>query len=73
MEGPLAEQARQCGTTPERLALDSLRMLFVPAAPETQVNEGTLFEVLSDYIGSISGTTDALSENCAEHFAEGIA
>ena len=70
IEGPLAEQARQRGTTPERLALDSLRMLFVPDA--VQADEGTLFDFLSGYIGTISGTTTALSENGGGHFADGM-
>lgn len=71
IEGALAEQARQRGTTPERLALDSLRMLFVSEA--TRASDGTLLDFLSGYIGTISGTTDALSENGGEHFAEGLA
>lgn len=34
IEEPLLEQAKQRGTTPERLALDSLRETFAPAAPD---------------------------------------
>ncbi len=30
IEGPLAEEARRRGTTPERLALDALRLRFAP-------------------------------------------
>ncbi len=31
IEGPLAEHARRQGTTPEMLAIESLRKMFVPA------------------------------------------
>jgi hypothetical protein len=36
IEGPLAEAARKRGTTPERLALESLQKLFGTAAPSTE-------------------------------------
>ena len=72
IDGPLAEQARQRGTTPEQLALDSLRMMFVPEAPAAEEEEGTLFDFLAGYVGTISGTTAALSENGGERFTEGM-
>lgn len=63
IEQALQEQARQHGTTPEQLALDSLRQQFVHTAPSSQPQngktqgddvtqyEGTLADLLADYIG----------------------
>src|SRR5438552_10819672 len=73
IEGSLAEAARRQGTTPERLALDSLRRLFAPE-PETEalVEGETLYDFLAGYVGTISGTTEALSENGGERFTDGL-
>lgn len=74
IEGPLAEEARRQGTTPELLALDSLRKLFAPTMATDKTAGGeTLFDFLSGYIGTVGGTTEALSENCGQRFAEGMA
>jgi hypothetical protein len=74
IEGPLSEEARRQGTTPELLALDSLRKLFAPTTATGKAAGGeTLFDSLSGYIGTVSGTTEALSENCGQRFAEGMA
>lgn len=73
IEEPLIEQAHEQGTTPEPLALDSLRMLFAPqATSETGMGE-TLYDLLSGYVSTVSGTTEALSTDSAQHFAEGMA
>ena len=73
IEAPLAEEARKRGTTPELLALDSLRKLFVPTPVAGKpTGGGTLFDFLSGYIGAVSGTTEAFSENCGQRFAEGM-
>lgn len=73
IEGPLAEEARRQGTTSELLALDSLRKLFVPTtATGTSAESETLFDFLSGYMGTVSGTTEVLSENCGRRFAEGM-
>lgn len=73
LEDRLAAEARKRGTTAELLALDSLRRLFVP--PPTGPTEGaeTLYDLLAGFIGTVNGTTEALSENCGQHFAEGLA
>ncbi len=75
IERPLVEQARRQGTTPELLALDGLRKLFAPeqSSPlESHIGE-TLFDFLQGYVGTVSGTTEALSENSGQRFAEGMA
>jgi len=53
IEQALAEQAQQQGTTPEQLALDSLRQQFVRSTPMERVpaQPGTLAELLGDSIG----------------------
>ena len=73
IEGPLAEAARRQGTTPEILALDSLRKLFARTGAGEPGEGETLFDFLSGHIGTVSGTTEALSENCGERFAQGLA
>jgi hypothetical protein len=73
LEKPLAEEARRQGTTPELLAVDCLRKQFVPAtATDKPAESETLFDFLSGYMGAVSGTTEALSENCGRRFAEGL-
>jgi hypothetical protein len=49
-------------------------MTTITLPPATgQPTEGeTLFDFLSGYIGTVSGTTEALSENCGQRFAEGM-
>jgi hypothetical protein len=73
IEGPLAEEARKQGTTPELLAVDCLHKLFTPSPTvEKPAEAKTLFDFLSGYIGTVSGTTEALSENCGQRFAQGL-
>ncbi len=49
IEGPLAEEARRQGTTPELLAVDALRARFGPDVPPA--NGATLADFLADHIG----------------------
>ena len=73
LEQVLTEEADKRGTTSELLALDSLRQLFAP--PQTKGNKDkdeTLFDFLSGYIGTVSGTTEALSKDCGKHFTDGL-
>jgi hypothetical protein len=73
VEGPLMEEARRKGTTPELLAIDCLRKLFTPSPKSTTPAEGeTLFAFLADYAGTVSGTTEPLSETCGQRFAQGL-
>jgi hypothetical protein len=75
LEGPLTAAAQRRGTTPELLALDSLRKLFAspPVSDEPPGDATTLLDFLDGYIGTIEGSTEAFSENCGQRFAEGIA
>ena len=73
VEEPLTEAARKQGTTPELLAVDCLRKLFISApASDTSVEGESLFDFLSGYVGTVSGSTEAFSENCGRRFAEGL-
>jgi len=73
LEDSLAEEARNKGTTPELLAVDCLRKVFIPAPKLTTPAEGgTLFDFLDGYAGTVSGTSEPLSEDCGRHFAEGL-
>jgi hypothetical protein len=71
IETPLAEAARQQGTTPEQLALETLRKSFAPKENGTPEKSGeTLYDFLKDYIGTVAGSGEALSEDCGEKFTD---
>lgn len=75
IEGALTEEALRRGTTPEVLALDSLRKLFVPP-PDSEESQGkgrTLFDFLAGHIGTVEGSTEAFSDSSGQHFVEGLA
>jgi hypothetical protein len=73
VEGPLAEEARRLGTTPDLLAIDYLRERFVPTSRGVETGtDATLYDFLSGYVGTIDGTTEALSEETGRRFAEGL-
>jgi len=73
IETALEQQAKRQGTTPERLALEALGSMFLqPSSPESSAEKATLFDFLSGYIGTVEGTGEALSENCGQHFSEGL-
>jgi len=73
IEEPLAEEARKQGTTPELLAVDCLRKLFTSSPMVREPAQGgTLFDFLSGYVGTVDGTTEALSENCGQRFTQGL-
>jgi len=66
VETPLLEEARKQGTSPETLAINALRKLFVSEG----LVEGSLYDFLSDYIGTVSGSSDAFSEKTGKHFTD---
>ncbi len=73
LEQVLTAEADKRGTTSELLALDSLRQLFAPLQTTGGKKEDkTLFDFLSGYIGTVSGTPEALSKDCGRHFADGL-
>ncbi len=72
IEAAFAREAQRQGTTPERLALDSLGKLFLQTPSDTSSQESSLFDFLSGYIGTVEGTGEALSENCGQRFADGL-
>jgi len=74
VEGPIVEEARKLGTTPETLVLESLRRLFAPVASRQKPPRGEcLFDFLAGHIGTVSGSTEALSEKCGDRFADAMA
>ena len=74
VEASLAEAARKKGTTPESLAVESLRQLFVPAGPTSEPPTAkTLYDHLDGFIGKFDGTGEAFSENCGKRFADALA
>lgn len=65
IEAPLAEEARRRGTTPERLAVDTLRLRFAPsvASSSGKPPEPNLADFLAGYVGLVEGSTEPLSEH----------
>jgi len=72
IESALAQQAQRQGTTPERLALDSLGKLFVQRPPDVPSGATSLLDFLAGYVGTVEGTGEAFSENCGRRFAEAL-
>ena len=69
IEDTLIKEAQRQGTTPELLALDSLRKLFravtEPKEESTEkpfAEEATLADFLAGYIGTVAGSKEAFSE-----------
>jgi hypothetical protein len=73
IEVPLVKQAEKLGTTPELLALESLRRMYSKQIPDGDSGSSdTLFDFLAGHIGTVSGSTEAFSVNCGERFVEGL-
>jgi len=66
IEAPIAKEAQRLGTTTELLAIESLCKPFLSETDRLFTGEETLFDYLSDHIGTVNGTTEALSENCGK-------
>ena len=75
IDGPLTDEARRLGTTPELLALDVLRLRFKSPTPTPSEEHAgpTLADFLEGYVGLVEGSTEAFSEHCGERFANGLA
>ena len=75
IESAIKKQASQTGTTPEKLALDSLRMLFVPEAEAVSEPVVSLADFLHGYIGVIHSSESVaggaqMSEETGKRFAQ---
>ena len=79
IEQALATEARKLGTTPEQLALDSLRERFVPAEAAVAPAEepATLADFLSGHLGVLHSSEYVpggarMSEASGRKFAAGL-
>lgn len=79
IERALKEEALKQGTTPELLALDTLRKRFVPSTAEdvSAEEQGTLADFLKDHIGVLSSSEyvpggAAMSEESGKKFTAGL-
>ena len=75
LETALRQRAKTQGTTPEQLALDSLRQIYGTLEPtiDDRAEEGkSLYDFLKGHIGTIAGSTEAFSESGGERFAQGL-
>lgn len=73
LAGPLADEARRLGTTPELLALEGVRRVLPPPAPPDIPPGGTMLDFLAGYIGAVAGTGEAFSQDCDRRFADDLA
>ena len=74
VENAITQQANQKGITPQQLALDSLRKLFVPASVEAKEHPSTLADFLDGYIDVLRSSEFVeggaqLSEHTGSRFA----
>ncbi len=78
IEKALIEQARKIGTSPEALAIETLRQRFAsPKVVEQSVIQGSLVDFLGDFIGCISSDEHVPggaqpSQEAGRQFAEGM-
>ena len=73
VESLLAEEARRQGTTAEALAVDCLRNRLRPGPTAEAPRDGTsLAEFLDGFIGTIDGSSEALSERTGQGFTEAL-
>ena len=70
IDGPLVDEARRRGTTPELLAIESLRRLFA-CAPAPDESE-TLLDYLGDYVASIDGGDGTSARKSGKIFEEAM-
>ena len=71
IEESLTKEARKQGTTPELLAVDYLRKVFVPAPTDSKpADNETLYHFLLGFSGTVNGSQEALSENCGQRFLQ---
>lgn len=71
LEAPLAEAAKQYGTTLELLALESLRKMYAPSARPQDANNGsTLADFLNGHVGTIAGSSEPWSERTGRQFTD---
>jgi hypothetical protein len=80
IEQALAEAAQKLGTTPEQLALDSLRERFASSTEDTDSTEepATLADLLRGHIGALHSREHVpggarLSQDSSGKFAAGLA
>jgi len=72
VEEAIAREAQKQGITPEGLAVESLRKLFASPVSTRGNGSQTLADFLRPYVGSIDGTSEALSEKTGERFTAGL-
>lgn len=75
IESAIKKQASQAGTTPEKIALDGLRMLFVSGVEAADESPTTLADFLDGFIGVIRSSEFVaggaqMSEKSGKQFAE---
>jgi hypothetical protein len=78
IEKGLVEQAGKIGTSPEALAIETLRRQFAsPVAAETSATQVSLVEFLGDFVGCISSDEylvggAQMSQDAGNQFAQGM-
>ena len=74
LEERIVEEAKRRGVAPENIALDGLRQLFTSTEPlDDAPGPESLFAFMAGHIGTVDGTSEALSEHCGNRFTDAIA
>jgi hypothetical protein len=77
IEKGLLEQAQKMGTSPEALAIETLRRKFASASGEQSTAQGNLIDFLGDFVGCISSDEHVphgarISKDAGRQFVEGL-
>jgi hypothetical protein len=78
IEKGLVEQAGKIGTSPEALAIETLRRQFAsPTVAEESASQDSLVDFLGDFVGCISSDEHVpggaqLSQDAGKQFTEGM-
>jgi hypothetical protein len=70
LELGLSEAARRQGTTPEVLAIETLRRIYAPASTHEDGNGKSLADFLEGYVGTVAGVAEPLSEDTGRRFSD---
>lgn len=75
LEEAVTKRASECGITPERLAVDDLRRVYLGTRADTESEGQTLLDYWADYIGAVDSRENGreasnLSEDTGRKFTE---
>jgi hypothetical protein len=71
LEERLIDEAKRRGTTPDALAVATLRQSFAATpADQSQAKSPSLLDYLGDFVGAVDGSSEPLSQDCGRRFEQ---